>query len=658
MKKVPNSLINSTSPYLLQHAFNPVNWVEWESIYFEKAKKEQKLLLISIGYSACHWCHVMEKECFEDIEVAKVMNDYFICIKVDREERPDIDHLYMEAVQLMTQQGGWPLNCFVLPNGKPIYGGTYFPKEQWVHVLKSLIYTYQKQPEKVSAYAEKLTSSIEELSFFTKSNSQKLNIDTLKSIIHNWKKNFDYKNGGFDYSPKFPMPNNYFFLLKYGHLFKDKEVIDFVNHTLIKIANGGIYDQLGGGFSRYSVDSQWKIPHFEKMLYDNAQLISLYSRAFQATKNTRFKTIVEETAIWLVQEMLGTEGAYYAAIDADSEGKEGIYYTWSEAELKQLLGEQFECLKNHFEINTKGFWEEENVYVLVLKEDAQVDSKIKEIKTLLLQERAKRIRPNIDDKLLTSWNALLISGFTDAFLCLGEKKYLKNAIKLANWIIKFQVKSDGSIWHTRKNNQSKIDGFLDDYATTSSSLISLYQATFDEKWLFYAKKIVDYCLQNFFDSQSGLFFYSNNQSELITRKIEITDDVIPSSNSMLANNLFLLGHFFCDENYISISRKQLETVLNNLEVYGPSISNWANLYMNFVMPINEVAIINEKPQDVVLEFSKHFLPNTIYAGGIQSKLPVLKDKNQIGHLYLCRNNTCQKPITDITECVKMIKGFN
>ena len=668
MEKIPNDLIHASSPYLKQHAYNPVKWVEWTSSAFEQAAQEGKLVLVSIGYSACHWCHVMEHESFEDHDVAEVMNKHFICIKVDREERPDVDQVYMEAVQLMTQRGGWPLNCFTLADGRPIYGGTYFPKDQWLNVLNSLVYTYAKDRPKVLEYAEKLTEGVKRSSLIdTPAEHQDFHQDKLDEMVLRWSKKFDKHDGGSNYAPKFPMPNNYIFLLSYGYLTGREDILDYVYFTLDKMAMGGIYDQLRGGFARYSVDMLWKVPHFEKMLYDNAQLISLYAKAYQASKKPYFKEIVAQTIEWLEQEMHDPEGGYYAALDADSEGVEGKYYTWKIEELQELLGKDFPIIEEYYQINRLGYWEEEEVYIPLRKEhDAAVakklgfsvehlQEKISALKKTLLFHRNKRVRPGLDDKQLTSWNALLITGFVDAYLAFQDERYLKKAEQLANWVFMHQLREDQTLWHTRKNGVSSIDAFLEDYGLVIEAFLALYQANFEEKWLFAAKGLTDYCIVNFRHAHSGMFYFTSANSELIARKMEINDNVIPASNSVMANNLFKLGIYFYDMRYSEMATQMLSNVYDGMELYGSSYSNWGILALNYTLPFHEVAIADEHPSKKRKAFAQHFLPNALFAGGMKSDVPFLADKNADGMIYVCVERACKKPETEVDVCVSLIE---
>ncbi len=430
----PNSLIHASSPYLLQHAHNPVEWYEWGTAALEKAKVENKLILVSIGYSACHWCHVMEHESFEDYEVAEVMNKNFVCIKVDREERPDIDQIYMLAVQLMNGNGGWPLNAICLPDQKPIYGGTYFKKGDWINILGNVADLWKKDPEKAKGYAERLTEGIQQAEKiipiaadveFTKTH--------LQEIVEPWKRHFDIDQGGYNRAPKFPLPNNWSFLLKYSSLTPDEASFTAVCITLEAMAKGGIYDQIGGGFARYSVDDRWHVPHFEKMLYDNAQLISLYAEAYQCLKFKPFVSIIEETIEWAFREMSAENGLFYSALDADSEGVEGKFYVWDKVNFDKILGEDCELLADYYNVTEEGNWEEEktNILMRIYEEEDfltihQIDAETLEAKLItakakLLKERAKRVRPGLDDKCLTAWNAMMIKALAESSQILANE---------------------------------------------------------------------------------------------------------------------------------------------------------------------------------------------------------------------------------------------
>jgi len=667
-----NALIHETSPYLLQHAHNPVDWMPWGDAALEKAKTENKPLLISIGYSACHWCHVMEHESFEDSIVAKIMNANFVCIKIDREERPDIDQIYMNAVQLMTGSGGWPLNCFATPDGRPFFGGTYFPKAKWLDVLDQINVVYTDNPEKVEEYANQLTEGVKNSELIQKVDSDdEFAITSLEKGISSWKTTFDPTYGGSNRAPKFPIPNNYDFLLNYYFHSKDEAIKEHVLLTLEKIAYGGINDLVGGGFARYSTDMQWKVPHFEKMLYDNAQLLSLYSKAYQLNKDPLYKMVVAETVQFIEEELTAENGALYSALDADSEGEEGKYYVWKKEELKQLLGEDFEIAKVYFNINSYGFWEHDN-YVLIRDKGneelaqqlnldlATFEAKVENIKAILKEKRKERIKPGLDDKSLTSWNALTIKGLADAYLTFGEKKYLEKAIENANFILKSQKKKDGGLWHSYKEGRSTINGYLEDYCFTIEAFIALYEATFDESWLNQSKALADYVIEHFFDEQSGLFFFTNNNDpKLIARKTEISDNVIPSSNSSMAKGLFLLGKYFENEEYSSISDQMLRNVIPQFDTYLPSYSNWGILLMQNSQAYYEVAICGKEAQQIALELTNEFKPNKMLIGNSSDKsaLPLLELKWIDGQttIYVCENKVCQLPVTESSKAIQQLK---
>ncbi|MDB0006943.1 thioredoxin domain-containing protein [Flavobacteriales bacterium] len=673
MKNHPhtNALVDETSPYLLQHAHNPVNWYPWNEETLAKAKSEGKLLIISIGYSACHWCHVMEGESFEDEEVAQIMNDRFINVKVDREERPDIDQVYMNAVQLMQQRGGWPLNCIALPDGKPVWGGTYFPKGQWMDQIQQVANFYEEKPQEMLEYAEKLAKGIQ-LSELVTYNSEEASFSwkELESMLEVWDSQFDNKEGGSNRAPKFPIPNNYQFLMRYAHLKKDDKLSEYVQLTLDKMAYGGIYDQVGGGFARYSTDKLWKVPHFEKMLYDNAQLVSLYSEAFLAYGKPLYQQTVEQTLDFIERELSDTSGAFYSALDADSEGVEGKFYIWKIEELKALIGEDYSLFSNYYNVNSKGFWEYGNYILLRDKSDQEfcqkekidlstLEEKVSSWNTLLLQEREKRVRPGLDDKSLTSWNALMCKGYADAYMAFGNTDYLNKAIKNANFILNQQLQKDGSLWHSYKNRQSTINGFLEDYAFSIEAFMRLYEATFDAQWLDYSEALVSYCKRHFYDAESGMFYFTSSQdAPLVARKMEINDNVIPASSSTMANNLFVLGQLLGNEDYIDMAKVQLNNIKAQLPSYPSGYSNWSNLMLKTIAPFYEVAIVGKGATSTALELYQNYQPNSLLLGSTnESDLPLLKNKMVKGQttIYVCQNKSCQLPTTEIKQALNLIQ---
>jgi hypothetical protein len=670
-KKHTNHLISEKSPYLLQHAHNPVNWYAWGDIAFEKAKQENKLVLISIGYSACHWCHVMEHQCFEDEQVAELMNNHFLNIKVDREERPDVDHVYMTAVQLMSQHGGWPLNCFVLPDGRPIYGGTYFPKEQWMQLLRNLSNLYQNDKVKVEDYAKQLTEGIKQTDEFIKISSGDANNiikENINNCASNFQKRFDKTNGGSIGAPKFMIPNNYLFLLRYGQLTHNEDILNHVHFTLQKMANGGIYDHLGGGFARYSTDAQWKVPHFEKMLYDNAQLISLYSEAFQQNKNLLYKKVVYETIAFVERELMSVNSGFYSALDADSEGEEGLYYIWTKEELTDLLKKDFDVFADYYSVNEIGYWEHDNYILLrnlpeteiALKYSISVEELNKIVsacKEKLLRERAKRIRPGLDDKIIASWNGLMCVALCDAYTAFKEDSFLNLAINNTLFIKENLLNTQGNLMRCYKD-KAYITAFLDDYAFVTDAFIKLFSVTGNEDWLGLSEKLVKHTIDNFFDEKKNIFYFSDtNNDALISKKVEIHDNVIPASNSQMARNLWTLAKITGNETYKKVSGKMLNHVTKDMEAYPSGHSNWAVLAMQQAFPFYEVCIVGKAVDELMNAFKEHYNPNAIFVySKTASDIALLKERYKADEtlIYVCKNHTCSAPVKTIEEALKLL----
>ena len=662
-----NDLINETSPYLLQHAHNPVNWHAWNDETLELAKKEDKLILISVGYSACHWCHVMEHESFEDSAVAAIMNENFINIKVDREERPDVDQVYMNAVQLLTGSGGWPLNCVALPDGRPIWGGTYFPKDKWTNALTQLAELYQKEPEKAEEYASKLTEGVQQSGLITL-NEEAAIFDKaeLQSAIDKWLPTMDIKNGGRTGAPKFPMPGNIDFLLRYAVQTDNPEILDYVNTTLRQMAYGGIFDHVGGGFARYSVDDHWHVPHFEKMLYDNAQLVSLYSKAYLVTKDPLYKDVVYRTIEFVETELYKDIGAFYSSLDADSnneagELEEGAFYVWNKQQLTSILGEDFDLFANYYNVNGYGKWEDDKYHLIrsVSKEDFSKENNISETELeeklmtwqqTLSQERNKRDKPRLDDKTLTAWNALMLKGYVNAYSVFQDDQFLQMALKNAHFIQNKMVKEDGGLYRNFKNGQSKIEAYLEDYASVIDAFISLYEVTLDENWLLSAKQFTDYSFDHFYDDQSKMFFFTSNKERgLISRKVETDDNVIPSSNSIMANNLFKLGHYYGNKQYAENAKAMLNNVKETAISYGSGASNWLNLYSNYLGDFYEVAIVGPQAIEKLKELNEVYLPNKLIVGSLkESNLPLLEYKYNENEttIYVCIDGACKLPVKE------------
>jgi uncharacterized protein len=663
-----NRLIHEISPYLLQHAYNPVNWYPWGNEALKKASEENKLILVSIGYSACHWCHVMAHESFEDESVANLMNEYFVPVKVDREERPDIDYIYMEAVQMITGSGGWPLNCFALPDGTPVYGGTYFRKDNWIQLLTSISELYKTNPQQIIDQAFQLKEGIvQNFNFSEKSDNQTSFIDQDK-VYKNISGRFDLTFGGLKPAPKFPMPVVFNYLLDYHYFNPDKNVLKHIKLTLDKMAQGGIYDQLGGGFARYSTDEKWFAPHFEKMLYDNAQLISLYSQVFRLTNIENYKIIVEESMDFITQNMLSPEDGFYSALDADSEGKEGTYYTWAYNEIENLLGNEADIICNQYGVTKEGNWEEgKNILSIHTTHEElsfstktslmSISEKLIESKKTLLKERLKRIKPGLDNKIIASWNGLMIKGCVDAYKATGNRSFLDLASNCGNFIISELIENNKLKRIYKDIHQT--EGFLDDYANVINAFLFLYEQTFEENWLFTAKQLTDYLIIHFYDKTSKLFFYqSDSMPFLITRKIVTDDNVTPSPNSVMAENLYLLSVYFENTDYLNRSKVMIESIGQYAMKYSSYYSNWARISQRIEHPSFEVAIVGENTDIKMKELNLKYHANIVLAGSMQnSSLPLLKDrfiKNKT-LIYVCRNNTCKLPIEDIREAINLLK---
>jgi len=673
--KYTNELINETSPYLLQHAHNPVDWKAWNDETLSEAEDSNKLILISVGYAACHWCHVMERESFEDSLVAQVMNKNFINIKVDREERPDVDQVYMNAVQLMTGSGGWPLNVIALPDGRPVWGGTYFRKEQWISTLEQVTKVYQENPQKLIEYAEKLEAGIKSLDIVTlNSNEVDFNHEFVKGAIHKWSQSFDSIKGGSNRAPKFMMPNNLHFLMREAYQNNDSDLQDYVNLTLTKIAYSGVFDHVGGGFSRYSVDDKWHVPHFEKMLYDNAQLVSLYSDAYLITKNSLYKDVVFETLEFVKRELTNSNGTFCSSLDADSNTitgdlEEGAFYVWQVDDLKNLLTEDFNLFADYYNVNSYGLWEHDN-YVLIRNDSDEniikkydislntLNKKKDSWKAILLKEREKRIRPRLDDKVLTSWNALMIKAYADAYRVFDNQEFLDSALKNAEFILNVQTKDDGGLYHSFKDGKSTINGYLEDYASVGEAFISIYENTLDEKWLTASRNLTNYTFDHFFDDTNKMFYFtSDDDAKLVARTIEYRDNVIASSNSIMAKNLLKLSHYFDNESYATTSIIMLHNIMPEIAEYPSTFSNWLDLMLNYTNNYYEVAIVGTEVEEKIKDLNTHYLPNKLIIGSkTDNNLPLLKNRYVKGKtlIYVCVNKACKFPVSEVDNAVTFI----
>jgi len=666
-----NRLINSVSPYLLQHAYNPVDWYEWGAEALERAKAEDKPIIVSIGYSSCHWCHVMERESFEKMDVAQLMNQHYVCIKVDREERPDIDQIYMDAVHALGIQGGWPLNVFLTPDQKPFFGGTYFSSEIWKQVLTNVNNAFQSHREKLEQTAEELRAHLQraEAGAYIKSSEEVALKPALQSIYKKLEPAFDKEWGGMDKAPKFIMPSVWLLLLRYYHLTQDDSALSHLQLTLRKIARGGIYDQIGGGFARYSVDSYWFAPHFEKMLYDNAQLLSLYSEAFALTKDEEYKSVVYETFEWLQREMTSDQGGFFSALDADSEGVEGKYYVWTHEEFSRVAADESDMLSNYYNVDRQGNWEHGSNILNRGKSDEvflteyslgkkEWDELLKSFKKRLLRERNERVAPSLDDKILCSWNAMMISGLTDAYKAFDDKRFLKAAV-LNMRFLENEIMESVHLYRSFKTKRGNIPGFLDDYAALIQSQIKLYEVTFDEYWIRRAETFAEHVINEFYDINDGFFYYTSNESEqLITRKKEIFDNVIPSSNSMMAWNLHRLGLILERKEWSDIA----VTMVNNLShliLSEPNyMSNWAITYLEMNKGLTEIAFIGDNIETLRQEFHIEYQPFVMSMGAkTSSSLPLLADKEMTkkkSTIYICRNKTCFPPVHTVDAVTKKL----
>jgi len=670
MSQKTNRLIDQSSPYLLQHAHNPVDWYPWGEEALQKAKDEKKMMIVSIGYAACHWCHVMEKESFEDSSVARIMNEHFVSIKVDREERPDIDQIYMDAAMLISGRGGWPLNVITMPDGRPVYAGTYFPQESWIKLLNHFIELYRDDPDKMILQADQLTRGIASI------DNQSLNFEEKKfatadldKIFQKMYTNLDTNKGGSMGAPKFPLPNKYRFLLEYYYHTENKKALNAVINTLDKMAMGGIYDHVGGGFARYSTDDIWLVPHFEKMLYDNAQLISLYSQAYQLTKDPVYKEVVYQTLEFIARELTSPEGGFYSSLDADSEGEEGKFYVWDLSEVEQILGNDHKIFTDFYDVSPQGNWEGKNILrrKRTLEEFAKKNQlSIKDVQRIigsgkekLLKQRATRVRPGLDDKILTSWNALMIKGYIDAYRTFDEPDFLKAAIKNGEFLWKNALQDGNKLNRNFKDGKSSIHGFLDDYSFTIEAFIRLYEATFEEKWLYKAKDLADFVLDHFDDQESGLFYYTSSlDNPLIVRKKELSDNVIPASNSSMAKGLTQLGNYFYQEKYLDKAKLQVNNLKRAILENPGFYSNWALVIIDLTYPLYEVAIVGPQHKSLREALDDNFLPNIILMGGEkEGTLELLKNKlvKDQTFIYVCRDKACKLPTKEVKTALTLIE---
>jgi len=690
MYKHTNQLIYETSPYLLQHAHNPVNWYAWSDEVLKKAQEENKPILVSIGYSACHWCHVMEKESFEDEAIAEIMNENFINIKIDREERPDLDHIYMDAVQAMSGSGGWPLNVFLTPSGKPFYGGTYFPPKRafnrpsWQEILNSVSNAFKEKRHEIDAQAENLTEHLnqsnaigleqsnEATQIFEKQNCDEIFLNIMKSADKKW--------GGFGKAPKFPQTLSIQFLLRYYYINdtnkKGAEALKQALLSLDKMIEGGIYDQIGGGFARYSTDEEWLAPHFEKMLYDNALLVSILSEAYQLTQHERYKEVINETMEFVQKELLHSENGFYAALDADSEGEEGKFYVWDFNEVKEILGNDSSIFFEYYDITPSGNWSEGNTIpknnILRVKNSLKDISRQKNIPGNLLQQelkkgreklfdyRSKRARPLLDDKIILGWNALMNTACSKAFAATGIEKYRQLAIANMEFLLaKFNVNSSSEFYHTWKNDKAKYPAFLDDYAFLIQALIHLQEITADTKWLMIAKAIAEFVIQNFVEPETGLFFYTKKaQQDVIIRKKEVYDGALPSGNSTMAYNLYLLSIFFNKKEWKEQAIDMVSSLTKAIVRYPVSFGNWAVLFQEIVTGTHEIVVTGNDLLEIHNELLQQYIPYRVLmiSATSASNFPLLEEKPVTNppSIWLCKNFECKLPVYSVKDLTYLI----
>lgn len=686
MHPYTNRLINETSPYLLQHAHNPVDWYPWNEEAFEKAKQEDKPVLVSIGYAACHWCHVMERESFEDPETAAFMNGHFVNIKVDREERPDVDHIYMDAVQAITGSGGWPLNVFLTADRKPFYGGTYYPprkvfnRPSWKDILAFVVDAYKNRKAEVIQQAQNLSNHLQVSNSFgnTVSKDEAFHSSQSGEAFKNIMKTADEEWGGFGMAPKFPQSFTINFLLQYAGINKSKEALDQAVLSLDKMVEGGIYDQVGGGFARYATDKEWLVPHFEKMLYDNALLVPVLSDAYLFTKNNRYREVIEETLAFAERELMDESGGFYSALDADSEGEEGKFYVWDFEEVKNILGKDAILFSGYFDITAKGNlpageagWKGKNI--LRIKKNAEQFSLEKdlnpdELKTIissgkakLLNERSKRIRPGLDDKIILGWNALMNIAYSKAYAATDSKHFKEIAERNMQFLLSAYKNGNELLQHTWKNGQAKYPAFLDDYSYLIAALLELAQITGNADYLARAKSLSETVIENFGDAQSPFFFFTHKgQQDILIRKKEIYDGATPSGNSVMAYNLYRLSVFFDIPEWKERAAQMVTSLAELVIKYPTSFGVWLSLLFEMTNGTREIAVVG-KDWEIYLEkiLGIYISHKLVQASAIPLHgYPLLADKPEISEtrIYLCENYACRRPVTTIQELASLLQS--
>lgn len=674
-----NRLQYETSPYLLQHAHNPVDWYPWGEEALAAAKSEQKPILVSIGYAACHWCHVMERESFEDPAVAALMNRDFINIKIDREERPDLDHIYMDAIQSMTGSGGWPLNVFLTPEGKPFYGGTYYPpnaafnRPSWTDVLAGVAKAWQDRREDIQLQADNLTRHLQQSSQIGggKSDFPFFHEDLLHQIAAALLKTADTTEGGFGRAPKFPQTFSIAYLFRYYWAFGDQDALAQALLSLDKMIKGGIYDQIGGGLARYSTDNEWLVPHFEKMLYDQALFLGVLTEAYQLTRNPEYERVIHQTMAFVVREMLDAEGGFYAALDADSEGEEGKFYLWEKGEIEEVLGEEAPIAIDRFGITAEGNWEGINILTgsmnlawLALKYDcteAEMEAKLDNITARLMARRAERVRPGLDDKIILGWNALMNTACTKAYAATGRLAYRELAELNMAWILRALARPEGGLYHTYKNGIAKFPAFLDDYAYLVQALIGLQEVTGVQVNLEKARELTELVLRDFGEEGNPLFYYTfREQKDVVVRKREVYDGAQPSGNAVMVLNLYYLGTVFDLSGWRKQSMEMLENLGKTMVRYPGSFGCWAIELFRQVRGCAEIVVVGSGADDLRSKILANFIPFHVLQSAPQenSAYPLLRNKPSEPDtlIYVCQNYSCRQPVASVEEMLHQLKG--
>ena len=659
---MPNHLIHTTSPYLHQHAHQPINWYPWGKEALDRARQEDKPLLVSIGYAACHWCHVMAQETFEDEAVGALMNEHFVCIKVDREERPDVDRVYVKALQAMGLRAGWPLHVFLLPDQTPFYGGTYFHTQGWRELLVQVAKAFREHRAALTTSAAQFTQALmeqEKVHGAVGLPPERFTQATITQYFRQLYPLLDTAQGGLRGAPKFPMPSGGAFLLHYYSLTKDERALAQLNLTLEQMAYGGIYDQIGGGFARYATDEAWHLPHFEKMLCDNGLLLSLYAQAYALTKRPLYKRIVEETVTFVTRELADATGGFYCALDADTDGIEGKFYTWTPLAIRQTLGPVEPLLMQYFGLELMEDGKAGVLYRKLAKEPVgEARIIIERSLDRLSAARSHRQRPIRDDKLIASWNGMVLQGLVDAYNGLGDKHCLVLAGFNANFIAKWLLQG-GRLLHSYSRGEAGPFGYLEDYAWVVRAFISLYQASFKERWLHTAAALVQYTLKHFYNEQTGLFYFvEEREANLIVRQQEIDDSAIPSANAVMAHNLWALGALLGKKSYTATAMRMLERVPLHIPREPAHLCSWASIYMLQLKPTPVVAIVGPECTAWALALQQHCPRGTLFVGTEEeSTLPLLAGKKVIDEkttIYVCRQGGCQPPVHSVEEALKQL----